>query len=397
VDAHRVWADVDLDALAQNLDVIRERTGRGVQVMLVVKADAYGLGAVAVAHHAVRCGVAFLGVGTSAEALELRASGVRARILVLGTLIEAEVDLALRHGIEIGVHSADRIRLLAGAARRLGLRARVHLNVDTGMGRLGVHPERALALLRAIHDTRALELAGVMTHVTSSEGALASATGAQLDEFDRVLADARERDLRTGAVHVANSACVFSGLGRRYDVVRPGIAAYGVLPAPLPGADELRPVLSLRAQVVFLKDFAPGRPIGYEGTWVSSRPSRIATLPLGYADGLPLGLSRGGEVLVRGRRAPFAGRVSMDYATVDVTDVPDVRVGDRVTIVGRDGTADLPLALVSERAGTIPYDVLCSIGRRVSRLYLGAEPARSRAAQAGVATEGRAPVPGAAR
>lgn len=371
MDTHRAWANVDLDALAHNLGVIRARAGEGVEIVLVVKADAYGLGAVRIARHAERCGVHALGVGTSAEALELRAKSVRARILVLGTLIEAEVDLALQAGIEIGVHSADRVRLLSAAARRLGLLARVHLNVDTGMGRLGVHPERTLALLRTIQDARGLELAGVMTHLTSAHGVLAASTGAQLASFERVLAEARAAGLDTGQVHVANSACLFSAASTLYDAVRPGIAAYGVLPGDLPGAGELRPVLSLAAQLVFFKDFPAGRPIGYGGEFVTSRPTRIGTLPIGYADGLPLGLSRGGEVLVRGRRAPFAGRISMDYATVDLTDVPGVRVGDRVTLVGREGDDEIRLEDLARRAGSIPYEVMCSIGRRVPRLYRG--------------------------
>src|SRR5688572_21970246 len=254
--------------------------------MLVVKADAYGHGAVAIAHHALRCGISALGVGTSAEALELRKAGVRARILVLGTIVDEEANATLRHGVEIALHSSDRARWLAELAARTGVRARVHLKVDTGLGRLGVLPSKALELLELVHQSPSLELAGVMTHVASPEGALDPRTGEQLSVFDSVLAQARERSLLRGWIHAANSACLFTGIDALYDCVRPGISAYGVLPGNLPGSAELEPVMSLHSQIVFLKDLPAGAEVGYGGTWRAPRSTRIATLPVGYSDGL---------------------------------------------------------------------------------------------------------------
>jgi alanine racemase len=371
VSAYRVWAEIDLDALTHNLGVIRRRAGRGVRVMLVVKADAYGHGAVAVANHAVRCGVAALGVGTSAEALELRASGLRIPILVLGTIIDEEAHDCLRHGIELALHSSDRCTMLQDLAKRLGLRARVHLNVDTGMGRLGVLPGRALDLLRAIRGSSHLELAGVMSHVSSPEGALAASTAEQARIFEGVLRQARAENLLRGWIHFANSAAVFTDLRPRYDTVRPGISAYGILPHDLPGAGDLRPMMSLKSQVVFLKDVPAGATVGYGSTWRAERTTRVATLPVGYDDGVSWRLSNRGEALVDGRRASFIGRISMDYTTLDVTHVPGVSVGDVVTLIGSDGGETICVDDVARRSETISYEVVCSVGQRVRRTYVG--------------------------
>jgi alanine racemase len=373
VNTTRVRAEIDLDALAENLAVIRHRAGTSTRVLLVVKADAYGHGAVAVAHHAVRLGVAGLGVGTSAEALELRGSGVRVPILVLGTIVDEEAEATLRHGVEVGVHSSDRLRRLAELAGRLGRRARVHLNVDTGMGRLGVPPALAPELLATIHRTPELELAGVMTHLSAGRGALAPETAEQVARFERVLAEARELGLPRGHVHIANSAALFTDLRPLHDTVRPGISAYGTLPEDLPGAEELVPAMRLCSQVVFLKDLPAGAAVGYDSTWRAPRPSRIATLPLGYDDGVPWRLGNRGHVLVRGRRAPIVGRVSMDYTTVDVSRVPGVEVGDEVVLFGAQGGERISVAEVARQAGTIPYEVTCSVGKRVPRVYVGGE------------------------
>jgi alanine racemase len=373
VDAHRAWTEIDLDALAHNLTRIRARISPSSAVILVVKADAYGHGAVAVAHRALGCGVEALGVGTSAEALELRAAGILAPVLVLGTIVDEEAALCLRNGVHIALHSLDRARGLAELAERLGTRARVHVKVDTGMGRLGVRPERALELLATVRASAHLELCGFMTHVAAPEGGRDPGALEQLNLFDALRRRAAEEGHQLGCVHAANSACVFTGLGTHYDAVRPGLAAYGILPAGLEGALELRPVLSLHSQVVFLKDVPPGSTVGYAGTWRAGRTTRVATLPIGYSDGLCWRLGNQGEVLVRGARAPIIGRVSMDYATIDVTHIPGVEVGDRVTVIGRQGADSIGLAELAERAGTVPYEIACSVGRRVARIFRGDE------------------------
>ena len=382
---HRVWAEVDLDALGDNLRAIRAAAGASVGVLLVVKADAYGHGALGVALHAEALGLSDFGVGTAEEALELRRGGVRGRILLLGTIVDEEARECLAHGIELGVHAGARCQQLDDLGARTGCRARVHLNIDTGMGRLGVLPERALELLERIHRAEHLELAGTMTHLAATSDGHSPAARAQLRVFQELLDAAREAGLDTGWVHVGNSAALCSGSVPTFDAVRPGIAAYGMLPRTVATQVVLRPVLSLRSQVIFFKDLGVGASVGYDGTWTATRPSRIATLPLGYNDGVPWRLSNCGEVLLRGARAPIVGRVSMDYTTVDVTDLPGVVVGDVATLIGTDGSESITALDVAETAGTIAYEITCSIGTRVPRLQVGGQAASLTSAQGQVA------------
>jgi alanine racemase len=371
VNAYRCWAEIDLDALSSNLDVIRRRAGVDKRVMLVVKGDAYGHGAVAVANHAKRCGIEAFGVGTSDEALELRDSGIGRTILVLGTIIDDEASDCLRHGIDIAIHSSDRRAMVQSLAKSMQVRAKVHLNIDTGMGRLGVLPHRAIELLREIRASSHLELTGVMTHISAPDGAHSASTHEQQRLFEGVLRQARAESLLHGSIHMANSAAVFTDLRPRYDTVRPGISAYGILSTDLPGSDELVPVMSLRTQVVFLKDIPAGFAVGYASTWRSERPTRIATLPVGYNDGLSWRLGNKGEAIVRGQRAPIVGRVSMDYATIDVGQIRGVQVGDRVTLIGSDGHETITAEEVARKADTIAYEITCAVGKRVRRTYLG--------------------------
>lgn len=371
MNAYRCWAEIDLDALSSNLDVIRRRAGVDKRVMLVVKADAYGHGAVAVANHAKRCGIEAFGVGTSDEALELRDSGIGRTILVLGTIIDDEAADCLRHGIDIAIHSSDRRAMIQDLAKSMRVRAKVHLNIDTGMGRLGVLPHRAIELLREIRASSHLELSGVMTHISAPEGALSAGTHEQQRLFETVLRQARAENLLRGSIHMANSAAVFTDLRPRYDTVRPGISAYGILSSDLPGSDELVPVMSLRTQIVFLKDIPAGFAVGYASTWRSERATRIATLPVGYNDGLSWRLGNKGEAIVRGQRAPIVGRVSMDYATIDVGQIRGVQVGDRVTLIGSDGHETITADELARKADTIAYEITCAVGKRVRRTYLG--------------------------
>lgn len=371
MNAYRAWAEIDLDALTTNLAVIRQRAGPGTRVMLVVKADAYGHGAVPIAHHAVRCGVAAFGVGSSAEALELRRAGIRLPILVLGTIIDDEADECLRNDVHVALHSTARRAMLQQLAARMGLRARVHVNIDTGMGRLGVLPAKAVELLREVKASPNLDLCGIMTHISAPDGAVAASTTDQQRLFEGVLREARAEGLQRGWTHMANSAALFTSLKPRYDTVRPGISAYGILPHDLRGSDELRPVLSLRTQVVFLKDIPAGYPVGYGSTWKSDRPTRIATLPVGYNDGVAWRLGNKGEVLVRGVRARIVGRVSMDYTTVDVGHIRGVEVGDVVTLIGSDGAQTITAEEIAAKADTIAYEITCSVGKRVARVPRG--------------------------
>lgn len=371
---HRAWAEIDLAAFRHNLRETRELAGRA-EVWPVLKANAYGHGAVPLARACESAGVGRIGVGDSGEALQLREAGIGTPLLVLGTVIEAEVPHLLDHGIEVGVHSESRVRKLGALARMRGRRLGVHLKIDTGMARLGVRPEAALRVARAILEEPELELRGLMTHYAAPDGCLDPFTEVQARAFQEVLVELRQAGVPIPAVHGANSATLFTGLRPLGDAVRPGIALYGVLPTGLPGAERLRPVLSLRAQVVYLKDIPAGTSVGYGGRWTSSRPTRLAVLPLGYNDGLPfrLGAEGRGVALLRGQRCPIVGAISMDYCTVDVTRADGVGVGDTATLIGADGGETVSVQEVAEAAGTIPYEITCSIGSRVPRVALHAE------------------------
>ncbi|HED65173.1 MAG TPA: alanine racemase [Planctomycetes bacterium] len=376
MESSRAWAEIDLDAMSSNLRTVRERIGPSPAILLVAKADAYGHGAVAVAHHALASGAQGIAVTSCGEALELRRAGIRSRIVVLGPVLGEEAPFAVRAGVEVCLPSLELTEEVASSVRGLRRPARVHVKIDTGLGRLGLRPDEGLEALRRVRDCEDLELAGVMTHLAAPDGALASETALQLARFDRLLRDAREGGLLAGRdvwVHGANSAGVLSGVGQRYDAVRVGIAAFGIAPHPNLATDELRPVLSVRTRIVHLARLRRGESVGYGGTWTAQRPSLVAVLPVGYDDGVSWRLSGRGSVLIAGRRVPILGRVSMDYTSVDVTDIPGVRLGDRATLIGRDGEERIRVEELAELVGTIPYEISCSIGKRVARTYITAQ------------------------
>lgn len=381
VTGHRVWSEIDLDALTANLDALLARVEPGTRVLAVVKADAYGHGAVPVARTlSDHPGLWGFGVGDSNEALELRAAGVERPILVLGTIIPEEVPQVVSHDVQVTIHSMDRIESLEAESERQGRRTKVHLMVDTGMGRLGAQPPRAMELARRLAASPVLDLVGLASHVSASRPGHPFTT-AQRDRLQRMLDAMEAEGIAPPLVHFANTAAILGGIGTALPLVRPGISLYGVVGGEMAGlTPELAPVMSLRTQVVYLKDVPAGTPVGYNGTHVTSRPTRIATLPIGYNDGLAYRLSNRGRVLVRGRPAPIVGAVSMDYTMIDVGEVPDVSVGDTVTLIGSDGEARITVSELARLVGTIPYEIACSVGKRVRRVYRGVGRARRRVA-----------------
>lgn len=368
---HRVWADIDLAALAHNFEHVRSRLPAGTKVLAVLKADAYGHGAVGVARHLERLGIDMIGVGDSREALELREAGIRAPLLILGAIVPGEMEAVVRSGVATVIHSQERAGLLADVARALGTRARVHLKVDTGMGRLGVTPQVARTLARTIASNRHLVLEGLCTHYGSAASPVPFHTSEQLCAFVKILQEIRADGIEPPLVHASNSAAVFSTLDEHFSMVRVGLALLGVDPGNLPvGESPLRPVLSLRTQVVFLKDVPAGTPVGYNRTFVTRRPTRLATVAAGYSDGIPYALSNRAYFLVRGERAQVVGSVSMDYTTLDVTDIEGTHVGDEVVIVGTSGKRRIRCEDLARTIGTIPYELPTRLGRRVTRRYV---------------------------
>jgi alanine racemase len=371
----RAWAEVHLDRLKRNLATVRAAIGPAVEVMAVIKADAYGHGAKPVARAALEGGATRLGVGDSTEAIELRESGITAPIHVLGALVEREIDDVIFHGITPTIHSLARARELDDRARRQGRRLPVHLMIDTGMGRLGVRPESAEELLLAIANGPNLVLEGVATHLSTAHDA--DFTAAQLAAFRGALSAAHTHGIRVPRIHAAATAGLFFHRRARFNLVRPGISLYGIDPGGLAEAGvRLEPILELRSQIVFLKHVEAGSPIGYNATYHTPGPTRIATIPIGYHDGYPWSCSgRGAQVLVRGVRAPVVGTVTMDYLIVDVGHIPAVEVGDNVTLIGRDGKDEIRVDELARWAGTLPYEIPCRIGKRIRRLYPSDEDA----------------------
>ncbi len=348
----------------------------------VLKADAYGHGAPAVARTLERAGIAGLCVALLEEAIELRSAGIQIPILVMGGYYGPRregLEELLANDLVPVIYHAEQVADLASLGRPVG----VHLKVDTGMGRLGAAPTELDGVIEALAASPSVRLDGLMTHLACADDDDLGTTEEQLARFSAIEARARAAGLTPRIRHAANSAGMLRVAAARLDAVRPGIALFGVPPraglgaseadstrAPLP---ELRPVMRVRSEIVSVRDLPQGERIGYGHTWQSARKSRIATVPMGYADGLSRHLSNRGHALVRGRRAPIVGAVSMDLTMVDVTDVPGSRLGDEVVFLGaQDGPLGKDVISASEiadHAGTIPWEVLTSISRRVPRFY----------------------------
>lgn len=378
----RSWAEIDRSAFLANVECCRSLAPGG-RLLAVLKADAYGHGAPALARAASTGGVAGIGVGDSTEALELRAAGITVPILVLGALVAGEIPEVVRHGIVPVVHSLGRLRELESEARRQGRVLPVHLKVDTGMGRLGMLPSRVRDVARRIRSSPGLALLGLMSHLAGHGEAGAAGNRAQAEAFRTMIEDLRGEGLLPPDVHLRSSA----GLLDRDLVVpgetlgRAGALLFGFDPAGQRRPEGLRPVLSLRTQICFLKDVPEGTPVGYDGTFVTTRHrTRLAVIPLGYHDGVRRELSGRGSVLLRGRRAPIVGRISMDYTTLDITEIPGAVIGDVVTLIGEDSGVELSAEEVASTAGTIPYELLSTLGRRVRRVVVDVPAEREQGA-----------------
>ncbi|MCL6481292.1 MAG: alanine racemase [Firmicutes bacterium] len=372
-----VWAEISLGAIQRNFRRIRRHIGRGRKILSVVKGNAYGHGAVPVSKALAKAGSDWFGVTSTAEGIELREAGIRQPILLLTGFWPGEERRILRYRLTPVVTEITQLHLLERAARRVGRRLDFHLKVDTGMSRLGIAPSAADAFLAALADCPHLRLGGTMTHFASSEVFTNTQTEAQLRVFLDFVARLRAAGLHPGLLHLANSAAIASRPETWGDMVRPGALLYGYHqrydpPERLAEVCEtlpLEPALSLRARIVSLRDLPAGVGIGYNARFVTDRPSRIAVIPAGYADGLVRQLSNTGRVIVRGRCVPIVGIVSMDLTTIDVTDVPGVRLGDVVTIFGRQGPLSRSPFDVAAEIGTVTSDLLCALGSRVPRFY----------------------------
>jgi alanine racemase len=363
-------ATIHLGAIRANFAVAQRLAGAR-EVIAVVKADAYGHGAVPVARALVAAGCRRLAVASLSEASALRDAGVSLPILVLGG-VPAEAEEALALGLTPVVHHLGHLEAAARAARARGARWRVQVEIDTGMRRMGVAPEEAASLLEAVARDPALQLEGVFTHFARADEPDLGPSLDQLAIFRGVLGQARARGVDPGLVHAAQSAGLLAGgpldaALPEAGAVRIGLLLYGVRPAPHLGSG-LAPAMTLSARVVHLRRLRGGDAVGYAALWRAPRETRIATLALGYADGLPIAASNRGHVWLRGRRLPLVGRVSMDYVAVDAGDAP-VEIGDEAIVFGARADAALPVEDAAAAAQTLPYELLVRLGARVPRVY----------------------------
>ncbi len=369
-------AEIDLSAVAANVALACRLAGPQAQVMAVVKAEAYGHGAVPVARAALDAGATWLGVATPEEAVPLRATGITSRILVLGPIAPEQAELVAAQDLDQCVSDPSQAEVLDRAARAHGRVLALHLKVDTGMGRVGLPPREARQAGEKIRSLTCVRLVGLMTHFAEAEAedpAFAREQLARFAEAARSLAAAGfPRPIR----HAANSAGLLFLPEARLDLVRPGIMLYGCHPRGRrrPPEPLLQPALRFRTGITQIHDVARGESVSYGRTFVAQHHLRVATLPVGYADGCGRLLSNCGYVLVRGRRVSIVGRVCMDMTMIDVTGVPDARVGDEVVLIGRQDTEEISADEVAEIQGTISYEVLCRIGPRVPRVYLPPSP-----------------------
>ncbi|MCL5269746.1 MAG: alanine racemase [bacterium] len=371
------YAEIDLAALKHNLARIKERIG-AAEITAVVKANAYGHGMVPVARAALEAGASCLGVGFLEEGMRLRRAGVAAPVLVLGGVLFHQVRQYIRRELDITVSSLPLAYAVNKEAGRLGARARVHLKFDTGMNRIGmshVDPDRVFSRLTALEN---LEIVGIYSHLATADEADPAFTNLQIERFGAVAESARRHGFAPRWLHLANSAAALRHPGAVFNMVRVGIAMYGIYPsAEVSREAALRPVLAFKSRVVFLKEVAAGQGVSYGLTYVTERPTRIATVPVGYGDGYWRTLSNRACVLIRGRRRPVVGRVCMDQIMVDVG--PEsagagdsaVRVGDEVVIYGRQGAEEIGVEEIAALAGTIPYEITCALAQRVPRVVVG--------------------------
>lgn len=364
------WAQIDLGALRHNYNQVRKLIGRDVKMMVVVKGNAYGHGMARVSKALSSLGVDYLGVATVDEALLLRKNRIAKPILILGSILNDEVEVAIRNGITFTLANNELLAFANKKATSLGMRAKVHIKVDTGMGRIGLwHEDEATSFIEKAATSKFIDLEGIYTHFASAARDKVY-TMYQIESFEMLIGQLLNRGIKIPYRHAANSIATVNFKRSHLNLVRPGLIIYGMYPKRgFQRLIDLKPVLSLKTKIVYLKNVPPGRSISYGRTYMTQTHTKIATLPIGYADGYGRILSNKAEVLVRGERAQVVGKVTMDQTMVNVGHVKDVKIGDEVVLIGNQGQNEITTERLARLAGTIPYEIVCSITDRVPRIY----------------------------
>jgi len=362
-------ARINLQSLSHNFNEVLHRVD-GRKILAVVKAQAYGHGALRVSRHLLELGADMLGVALIEEARELRSAGIKAPILVMGAVFPEQADAITGLGLTPVVYDMKVARAVADSARKQKTTISVHVKIDTGMGRIGIPPAAAEGFIADLVNLPGITVQGMMTHFADADLRDKRFASEQMSLFESLLKNLDSRGIAIPLRHAANSAAVLDYRRALFTMVRPGLMLYGYNPLEGGGAGaDVRPVLSLVTRIAFIKKVPEGVPISYGRTFVTKRESMIATIPIGYADGYSRGLSNRGEAIVRNVRVPVAGRVCMDMTMLDVTDVPGVSEGDEVVLIGSQGKERITADDIAVKTGTIPYEVLCGISSRVPRVY----------------------------
>lgn len=365
---HRTVAEISLDAISSNLEQVRLRTGRR-KILAVVKASAYGHGAVPVAKRLILQGIDMLGTATVEEGIELRDAGITHPILVLSGINPEEIPYLIAHNLTPVIYSFSLAKLLSEESKKTGKSIRVHVKIDTGMGRFGIIAEEAIETIKKLSSLKGLVLEGIMTHFSDADLSDKGFAEYQLKRFNKAIEGLKSSGINFPICHAANSAAILTFGHSHLDMVRPGIMLYGYLPSDHVVCPDLHPSLTLKSRILSIKKVPAGTPISYGRTFVTRRESLIAILPIGYADGYNRLLSNKGEAIIKGKRVPVIGRICMDTTMVDVTDIPEINEGDEAVLLGRQGDESIFADEIAVKTGTIPYEVLCSISRRVPRVY----------------------------
>ncbi len=371
----RVCAYIDLNAVCANVAAVQQRVGSGVKVMVILKADAYGHGAVELARALEPTETYAYGVATVEEGLALRESGSKKPILVLSYAFPELFETAIQNSIDLTVFELSTAKLLSETAAALGKTAGIHLKIDTGMHRIGLIPsDESLEEIKEIAALPNIKINGIFSHLACADFADKTFANAQKQLFCEFTERLRSEGIETGLRHIYNSAATMDFDSGYMDMVRCGIVTYGLDPSDEVKFENLKttPVMQIKSHIAYIKKIEKGATVGYGAAFMAKRDSLIATIPCGYGDCYPRLLTNKGRVLINGHSAPVTGRVCMDQFMVDVTDIPDVKQGDEVTIVGRDGDQILTVEELAKTAGSFNYEYVCDITKRVPRVYVKA-------------------------
>ncbi|PKM51841.1 MAG: alanine racemase [Firmicutes bacterium HGW-Firmicutes-7] len=369
---HRVFAEINIDYIEDNLKAIKDYVGHNKEVMVVIKADGYGHGAIPIARQLYEAGIDYIGVATIQEAIALRKYKIDIPIVVLGYSPVDEYENLVEYDIIQTVYKYSMAKGISDVAAKAGKNAKIHIKIDTGMMRIGFFPDSSTVdTIIKMHTLPNLEIEGLFTHFSQADGEDENFTIKQINMFDNFISNLEEKAVKIPKIHASNSAGMIGYKNAHYDIVRAGIALYGLYPSPTMDSSKLilKPSLSLKSNIIFLKEVEKGVPISYGGTYITSKRCKIATIPVGYGDGYPRSLSSKGRVLIRGQYAPIVGRICMDQFMVDVSDIDDVCEGDEAVLIGNQGEATISVEEIAEIDGTINYEIVCQLGKRIPRVY----------------------------